>query len=316
MLGIELERRETPLDRAKRRVRFIPRLLLGGFFRSRDLFHGTVNRSLAGLFTESYQLEGEEYLRKAIDLSQTKGLIVNSNHQSDVDHPAIRYILEKKGYGKFVDRWLYFAGIKMAERFETNMFLGSENLVYVLTPFDKREIDEALERLSEQGLSDEDVDIFRQYDGLGKQLNGRSIRRAIKWVRKDKGVAVFYPEATRSRHEQGLMQRGQQEVEPLYGLGDFVLPIMIIGTSEVFHPKRVLLGRRMRLTLIAGDPYPVEELLNEETQEILKNEFNNATPVDLAMTRIGRLRWNMVDPQYVGFYRAIDQRFPTHSLTA
>lgn len=316
MLGLELGEKETPLDRAERRVKFIPRLLGRGFFVPRDLLHGVVTRSLTRLFTESYKLEGEERLKEAIDLSLTKRLVINSNHQSDVDHPAIRYILEQRGYGEFVDRWLYFAGVKMTERFETKIFLGGENMVYVSTPFDKREIEGVLGGSSNQGLSEQERDTFRQYKELGEQLDRRSIRKAANWVRRTNGVVVFYPEATRSRHKDGLVQRGQKEVEPLYRLGDVVLPMMIIGTSEVFPvEKKFIFGRRMRLTLIVGEPYSVEELLNAATQKTLEEEFN-AKPVDLAMARIGRLRWTMVDPEYVDLYQAIDQRLPTQSLAA
>lgn len=297
------------LETARRRNSLIPPLLKsGGYFIQRTPFHSLfINGILPKVFIESMDLEGEDNLKRALQLSKSHKLIINLNHTSDADHTAVRAILENKGFGEIADRNLYLGGLRMKERPHTDRLLGSENLVFTMTPFDKREVDEALANSAELGYSKEEVNEIKTYKENGDKLDIRSIRKAIEWLRKQ-GVVTFYPEATRSRHNKSLMQKGQPEVETLYRLGNFVLPMMIVGVSEAFPPENRFRLSRLRLTLIAGEPYSVAELISEDTREILKKDFD-ATPVDLAMARIGRLRWEQVDPRYCSLYQAIDEKF-------
>lgn len=291
------------LSLAESRNKLIPHLIATDQVHlSPGPFKQALMRGMMRLAVFHTEVEGAANLEEAIKLSANYPLIVVSNHQADVDHALKRHILENisgdEGFQQLADRLVYPAGLKMHERPYVRFFMGAEHSVYVLTPFDIRVL---LEMKRNQSLTPGQKEVVQKYWQNCKLLSAQSKSIMDQLVSEGKIVSL-YPESTRSRHPQGLLQRAPQEIGVHFQNhpDGFILPMVVTGITGTFPVGERPRLQRSSVKMVVGKPYPVEKILSADLSQPTGGE--RVTRADLVMAKIATLNPDLVDPKHRVLY--------------
>ena len=292
---------------AEKRNKLIPSLIeTGQVHLSPRPFKQAVMRGMMRLVVSSVEVEGISNLEEALRLSVDHALIVTSNHQSDEDHALKRHILENissqnGGFKQLADRMVYPAGLKMHERRYIRMFMGAEHSVYVLTPFD---IHNLRQMMRNRDLTDSQKEIVKKYWNNCVNLN--KVSKEIMDNLVSQGLIVsLYPESTRTRDPQGLLQRAPKEIGSYFQdcPDGYVLPMIVTGITRTFPIAKRPQLQRSAVKMIVGKPYPVEQLLSADLSHSIDGE--RVTRADFVMVKIAALNPDLIDPKYGSLYDSL-----------
>lgn len=241
------------------------------------------------------KVKGLDNLYDAAGLSEENQVIVVSNHLADFDHPLKHYFLCRVGLGGFADRLVFPAGLKMIERLHTRIFMPGENSLFVMTPFDARDLANA--KADYDSLSSAKRAIIDKYRHNFACLTIESAREMIR-LRKEGMIFVSYPEATRSR--TGRLGSGQEAVTahfPRNGDKVFVVSMMLDGINRFNPPERPLCLVRTEVSMAVGKSYPVKDIWFREGKHATRR-----LAIDRVMARLAVLEPGLVSPEDMVFY--------------
>jgi hypothetical protein len=210
-----------------------------------------VGAFLVGFLARSCISPGSEFIgRQNLELAIRafeggQSVSTASNHESDSDHTIRRFVFEQGGYGDFVNRTVYAAGLKMRERGEINRLSGSENQLYIPTPFDMADLKEA--------RRNRDLYTAEEFEAMKKlSLNYHDLIDVSKAKLKnlvapgpERMSLGVYPEGTRSR--DGYLGPARRETANWYTQqpDGFILPIAVGGGYLLLPPEKPqLLSKR------------------------------------------------------------------------
>ncbi len=262
--------------------------------------------NLCRSYVSGIDVKGVNNLREASDLKKRgKKLRVPSNHHSDADHTAKRYILEELGFFDLANRLFFLGGFKMLERPETKRFMPAENTVFVITPGDAHDLRRALRWIYQGKLTEEQKGIVKTYQDNCRALTEAS-SEAIKTQMNLGNVLVFYPEGTRTRDKNGWLGKAPKEVDKLFPDDEetWILPMMTKGTANIMTLNDKFGSTRTRLEMVVGRPYPCKQIYEEDISKISLRGFP-ATRADVVMARLAMLMPDLVAPEDLEFYKKV-----------
>lgn len=270
---------------------------------------------------DSNNIRGVENLETADRLSEDHRLIVTQNHQTDLDHQAKRLFLETLGFREFADRLVYTGGLKMDERWYIRFFVRSEQGIFIATPADLDRVQAVLTKdKKDHFLQEAQRSSLEMYRGNLTLLNQTAMENLAALNRQGL-ITAIYPEATRSRHPDSLIQRAPKSVA-LYTLPQegqpeaFVLPISVGGLNEVLPPQKLMrfwkvlppnwsLGifSKASIRVNIGAPYPASEIWDRRRAVALKKM--GAEKSDYIMAKIAVLNPDLVTHEDWEFYQRV-----------
>lgn len=305
---------QSLLTLAQMRNRSIPTLIESGGVYSRPTAKKTERmRGIADFYIGSIQIEGGDNLAEAFKLSEKGKLVITSNHQTDLDHAAKRHIFEELGFGRFADRLVYPAGLKMLERWYIKPFMGGEHTVFIATP---KDLEDALglwtRNKKEPFLTESQRSILVEYRKNLTNLNDEASDK-FESLTSQGYVVALYPEAGRSYHPRSLLQRAAPSTA-LYTLPQtgeykidqkaYVLPMSVGGLNRVLPPNKFMrFWRRADVRVVFEEPYPVSEIWDPRRAKALKEM--GAEKADYMMAKIAILNPNLVEPKDMEFYKRV-----------
>lgn len=251
---------------------------------------------------------GEENLDEVMELAK-KGILMGvGNHLTDLDPASRRYALESRGRQDIADRFTYFVGWKMYERWYTNIWMGAEHSVNGPTPADMNLAEEALASFkglpvlsAEQTAQREILQTYRKLlEERGTKANSK-----LSELKKEGFIPYIFPESTRSR--TGLLTEappriGAQFIRDREG---YIFSMVVTGqelpvpVGGIYKP-----WRRGPIRVKIGKPYPVKNIQNWRQEGKKTGEERN--PGEYVMAHIAALLPDdNIDPRVLGKYRAI-----------
>lgn len=187
------------------------------------------------------EFSGQRFVEQAIKEGKRGAYVaIASDHISDADHAIRRYALENGGYEDFANATFYAAGLKMRERKLINALSGSENQLYIPTPFDLDELMRGRKRRNPPIYTEAELDamkkLSRNYHNLVDAAKAK-LRELTEPGAQSMFVSV-YPEATRSR--DGLLGQARLETASWYVQrpGGFVLPVATLGGEQLLPAEK------------------------------------------------------------------------------
>lgn len=238
------------------------------------------------------------------ELEENQFILV-SNHIADFDHPLKRFIFCKLGLKNFADRLVFPAGLKMIERPQIKFLMPGENALFVMTPFDAKDLADA-----KTGYGDLTVDqqaIIDEYEDNVNRLTKESGKEMLRL--KDEGkIFTSYPEATRSR--TGLLGPGQEMVTAHYPKNKgnvYIVPMMFSGIDRINPPEKMICLSRVEVSMAVGKVYPAKDIWAREEGT---GRVSRGLAINRIMARLAVLEPGLVCPQdrefYSGFLNGYD----------
>lgn len=267
-------------------------------------------RVLARLLVGRVNLVGQENLDEAKKMSGTEGVMYIGNHHSNADTPVRREAFTRSGLKVFVDSSVYLAGLNVAE--SSPHLFPSERAIQVVSPRDIEAAKWVSRNRQELGLSDDCVDVVLRYLRAAANLNGLAYNKAT--TKLGEGFDLFfYPEATRSRDEEGRMGRAHLGLSGYLQDDNRVLvPIYESGSQRILPPNlptnkipkwlaKCALRGGEKIEIIIGEPIWVGQL-QDNARTFSRKEANVA---DIAMYQLWRLKSDQVMPSHRDLYSRV-----------
>lgn len=292
---------------AKRRVGLISEVFeKGQVYMRAELSKTALAMAVCEAAIAELHVEGREHLEAAwSQVLAGKRLGVTFNHQSDADHDVKRLILRKLNLEEFADRMFFVAGLKMLEREETRMFMPAENALLVATPTDLHNMEKADRWIDRGRLTEEEENIVINYIELMGALSTASSSEYERLVKLGM-IPSFYPEATRTRDEQGRMMKAPSESASLIPKDPeaYILPWVTHGTTQIMTLDDRILLNNATISTVIGKRYQVKELDGIKLDGIFIDD-STATQIDIVMARLGALKPELVMPQHLESYQKL-----------
>lgn len=299
---------------ARRRLELIPEMInTGGIYLPSDPVHARIMRYFADWHINGMQVTGEEYLREAVEISEYSGMLITSNHQTDLDHAARSKVVGGLGHSTFSDRFVFPSGLKMMERPYIRPLMGAENAVFIATPQDIEVVQKTLTRDKVENILTEDQkQSLKDYLATLKELNEKAGGK-LEDLKKEGFIPFLYPEAGRTRHPKGRIQKPREETA-LYTYqregsngkpGElYIFPFSVDGLEKVLPPnKGWRFWRRTNVQVAFGQPYPASEIWDKQRVKSLREM--GASKADYMMAKIYQTNRALADPADASFYEAV-----------
>lgn len=286
------------LKQAVARKSLLHRLLESGSYIQRQPLKTQITNTLSDIFIADIEVNGVQNLTKATDLLD-KGdeLTVVSNHMSDGDPTLRRAAFTRVGHKVFADRLVWVAGLSMVERWYTRIFMGVDEAVLVVTPFDLRRIRKVLEDGSD--LTPEGRELVKGYEDAARRVN-RTAYKTTNVRRRDGFAVSIFPESTRSRNN-GLLQEARRETATFFPRG-YVLPVAAVGIREIVPVNGSFKVKRVNSRVDIGEPIPAAEIWGKSVRFFNEGRHN---PAEVAMAYVGALNPDIVPKEKKAYYDQI-----------
>lgn len=245
----------------------------------------------------SIKVIGLDNLKEAAEKSKEDLHMVISNHIADLDHPLKRLILYRAGLKDFADRLFFPAGLKMIERWYTAPLMPGENVLFVMTPFDAKNLEDA--KAFYPSLSKKQQTIIDRYEQNFVDLTRASGREKHR-LEEQGMIMVSYPEATRSRN--GFLIEGQEAVTAHYPKKRddvYAVPMIVRGIEQINPAEKLPRPGRVEVTVIVGKRYPVRDIWVKDNGVPVTRKV----AIDRVMARLAVLQAVLWSDQDNEFYR-------------
>ncbi len=286
------------LKQAVTRKDLLHRLSEGGSHIRRQPLKTRIVDTISDIFIADIEVHGIENLNKATNLlDRGDELTVIGNHSSDGDPALRRAAFTRVGYKAFADRLIWVAGLSMMERWYTRVFMGCDEAVLVVTPFDLRRIRGVLE--NEVGFTPEEEGLVKNYEQSAHQVN-KSANRTASARRRDGFAVSIFPESTRSRNN-GLLQEAQRETAIFFPRG-YVLPVAAVGIREIVPVNGSFHLKRANARVDIGEPVPAAEIWKKSVRFFNGGRHN---PAEVAMAYVGVLNPDIIPEGKKTYYKQL-----------
>lgn len=288
------------LKQAVERKNLLQKLSANGAYIPRQPFKTRIVDTLTDIFIADIEVHGAKNLTGAedlLDLDKGEELTVIGNHMSDGDPTLRRAAFTRTGHKSFADRLIWVAGLSMVERWYTRFFMGCDEAVMVVTPFDLRRIRGVLE--SEDDLAPEGKGLVKLYEESAHQLNKVAYKTSVA-KRKDGFAVSIFPESTRSRNN-GLLQEARRETATFFPRG-YVLPIAAVGIREIVPVNGSFHLKRINARVDIGEVVPAAQIWEKSVKFFNGGRHN---PAEVAMAYVANLNSSIVPEDRKPHYKAL-----------
>src|SRR3989344_4431232 len=278
--------RDLVVASAAFRSSYIPTLIeTGGFYVPQDQAKTDETIKRAADRVSRIEVRGIENLVEAQQLARKYRLTVTGNHTNEWDTVVTKIALRNVGQKEFGDRLTYYGGLQIYEREELRMMVGTDNLLYVVSPSDMAEIDEAKAEAEEIG-DIEALFVLATCDGYQRALNNATKEKSktLFVPGSQSNICAFYPETEYQR--QGGITRAPANVSALFSRRErqeYILPVMVFGHEEIEG------GGKIDLTVLFGKPY--------DSVLAWRNRPEGFHAVDLIMGSVASLYPERINPR-------------------
>lgn len=283
------------LKQAAVRRELLDKLAENGSYIPRQSVKTKIMEIITDVFIADIEVRGVKNIASATKLlDKREELTVVGNHTSDGDPILRRTAFTRLGHKEFANRLVWVAGLSMVERWYTRIFMGVDNAVLVVTPFDLRRIRTVLE--SGESLSEEAKQLIKDYEEGAYKVNKAASSTAS--LKRSGGFAVsVFPESTRSRNN-GQLQEARRETAVFFPRG-YVLPIAAVGIREIVPVNGGFQPRRVNCRVDIGELVPAAEIWAKSKRFFTNGQHN---PAEVAMAYVGALNPDIVPEDKRGYY--------------